>query len=32
MIHLLDEKYVNPITIENKNTLIVKPYNDVSFL
>lgn len=31
MIHLIDEKYVNPITMENNNTLVVKPYTDIIF-
>lgn len=31
MIHLIDEKYVNPITMENNNTLVVKPYTNIMF-
>lgn len=31
MIHLIDEKYVNPITMENNNTLVVKPYTNIIF-
>ena len=31
MVHLMDEKYVNPITMENNNTLIVIPYTDKLF-
>lgn len=31
MVHLMDEKYVNPITMENHNTLIAMKYTDDIF-